>query len=570
MFTPRALAAGAIVLAAVLTPTAAVADTSDQPQPGTAVYAVEVTDVSTGPNGAGETESASGELRIACVGTTCAVVAEPGRQFLGGVALASGAAISGEGSSGATGSPCSDGRGARTITLEATESGLAATLVQAPIDWVPCDDGSEAYGHARDISWTGTLVSADGCVFREEGCVESAGGSFLATGSPAAPSVLSTLATPATAGTAPQQLALAALITIILVLLVAFPTALLNSAAERGSGRLAEWWTLRRGAKPGADAVVPVTSEGESPSEDPDESEIAPHPNAARKNAWARSWWWAAIGVLAAAIISAFVDPQFGLNPGSLRVILSILASFGIDVVLGWVIVILIMRRAAPGSTHSFAFQPLTLLIVVLAVVFTRLTGFEPGIVFGLVAGVAFGALAGRAQEARAALTTLGYAFGVALVAWVLYGMMGGGAASGGSFWQTFTIEMLSSVAIGGMAALPIALFPVRGLPGSAIWSWNRWIWAGCYAIGLLAFFIVLMPMPFSWAEVSLNITTWISIYLVYLVAAVVFWLLISRPWSRGAKTPSGTDPAAVDGESVDAGEPVLAANSTDGEGQTP
>jgi hypothetical protein len=211
-----------------------------------------------------------------------------------------------------------------------------------------------------------------------------------------------------------------------------------------------------------------------------------------------------------------------------------------------------------------------TLLIVVLAVVFTRLTGFEPGIVFGLVAGVAFGALAGRAQEARAALTTLGYAFGVALVAWVLYAMMGGGAASGGSFWHTFTIEMLSSVAIGGMAALPIALFPVRGLPGSAIWSWNRWIWAGCYAIGLFAFFIVLMPMPFSWAEVSLNITTWISIYLVYLVAAVVFWLLISRPWSRGAKTPSDTEPAAVDGESADAGAQVLAANSTDGEGRTP
>jgi hypothetical protein len=168
-------------------------------------------------------------------------------------------------------------------------------------------------------------------------------------------------------------------------------------------------------------------------------------------------------------------------------------------------------------------------------------------------------------QEARAALTTLGYAFGVALIAWILYGMMGGGAASGGSFWTTFIIEMLASVAIGGMAALPIALFPVRGLPGSTIWKWNRWIWAGCYAVGLIAFFIVLMPMPFSWAGVSLDLSAWIGIYLAYLVAAVVLWLLIARPWNRSKTVPAEAS-EQVDPPADEAKDPV-AATADDAEG---
>ncbi|BDV30479.1 hypothetical protein [Microbacterium terricola] len=506
------------------------ADDTDVAAPGTAVYAVEVTDISVGPDGDGEPRSTSGEVRIACVGTVCAVVAAPGPGVLAGTALASGA-LSGETSSDGAGSACTQGRGEREIVVSASDTGFEAHLTQSPLDWEECPDGTDAYGHGRDITWTGALVAADACVFDEQGCLDGAvTASRLWSGDPAAPSVLSGLATPATAGTAPVQLGLAALLAIVLVLLVAFPTALLNSAAEQGSGRLAGWWAGRRARTSG-----PVEEDTGLP----------------RPRAWLHSWWWAGAGVLAAGIISAFVDPQFGLNPGSARVILSILASFALDVVMGWVVVVMVMRRAVPGATHTFDFQPLTLLIVVLAVVFTRITGFEPGIVFGLVAGVAFGALAGRAQEARVALTSLGYAFVVALVAWVLYGMLGGGAASGESFWGTFTVELLSAAAIGGMAALPIALFPVRGLPGAAVFAWNRWVWGACYLLGLFAFFVVLMPMPFSWAEVSLNLSAWIGLYVVYLVGALLLWLLIARPWDRtadeGERTDGGDAPERVD-----------------------
>lgn len=436
--------------------------------------------------------------------------------------------------------------GPGVVSLEVTAEHVTGTHRTEPLHG-DCGAGMgfRAYGYRWEI--LSSTLTEGACFFTEAGCAEAASTtesqapeartpigtpegeststSRLSSGDAAAPSVFSALATPAHAGIAPPQLALAALLTIVLVILVALPTSLLNSAVEGGSDRLSTWWRARR-AQP-----VVVSSAGG-----------AEHPPGSVSNPPTRvtgTWWWAACGVLAAAVISAFVDPELGFNAGSLRVLLSIIVSFGIDVMIGWMLTIWLMRRVAPSATHSFVFKPATLLVVLLAVVFARLTGFEPGIVFGLVAGVAFGALVGKDRQAKAALTSLGYAFGIALLAWVIYGLMPVDA----SFWPTFVRETLAAVAVGGMAALPIALIPLRGMAGHQIWAWRRSVWAGCYAVGLFAFFIVLMPMPFSWAGVSLDLWVWIGIYLAYAAVAVAAWLAISRPWRRDGGGGSGGKP---------------------------
>ncbi len=138
-------------------------------------------------------------------------------------------------------------------------------------------------------------------------------------------------------------------------------------------------------------------------------------------------------------------------------------------------------------------------------------------------------------------------------------------ATSGDSFWSTFLVETLSAMAVGGMAALPIALFPLRGLPGHAVWAWNRFVWAGCYVVGLFAFFVVLMPMPFSWEGVHWDLGAWIGVYLAYAVFAVAAWLFLARPWRTepkpepvpvGAPDPREGEPGAL-GSAPDAREGV-------------
>lgn len=438
-----------------------------------------------------------------------------------------------------------------TVTVAATAQQIVLTTGYPPT-------GTALAGCAGSTrSLVGTYVAGNTCVLDGQACPTVAelppvadnpedepsapgpGGassvSSLASGSWTAPSTLSGLPTVAEAPIFPTQLALSLLVTLILLILVALPTALLNSASEQLTERFGDWRGQRRAARAAKSVAEPAPDDAPEPQTD-----VVP-----RHIVW-RGWPLAALTVLAAALISAFSDPEFGLNPGSLRLIASIAIGFAIEVVLGWTVVVLLVRRLAPGRA-AFEAKPVTLLVVVGAVVLTRLTGFEPGVLFGVVAGVAFAGLTAAAQRARPVLIALGYAFVLALLAWLGYSVLvAAGAGDGASI---FAIETLAAVAASGIAALPIALVPLRGLPGHAVWVWNRWVWVGCYAVGLFAFFFVLMPMPPSWGETSWPLWGWIGAYAIYAVAAVCLWAIAARPW-RG--TESG-DPALAEPEPASA-----------------
>ncbi len=382
---------------------------------------------------------------------------------------------------------------------------------------VDCPDGGSTQYDPFTLSFDAPLVSGDACYLTKTcpsatptptptATVEPVVTSATPPVAPNSPGSFSTLATVLDSAR-PGNLLWATILSVVLVILVAFPTHLLNAAVGTGTDRVSAWWRARR--RPAAVVAAP----------------------AAAIRAWS-GWPLAAVGVLAASLISSFADPGFGLNLSSPRVFLSILASFVLDAVLGWFIVIWLVRRADRTAVPTFSFAPATLLIVVAAVVFSRLTGFQPGIVFGLVAGVSFGALLAP-QQARVTLTGLAYGLGAAVIGWVGYSLL---VASGNEdFGVVFVRETMSAMAVGGIAALPIALFPLRGLAGHDIFVWNRVAWAGAYAVGLFGFFFVLMPMPFAWTGVPLSLGTWITLYLLYAVLAVGSWLAVVRPWVRVA-----------------------------------
>ncbi|MEO7374734.1 MAG: hypothetical protein ABIW36_12680 [Terrimesophilobacter sp.] len=66
-----------------------------------------------------------------------------------------------------------------------------------------------------------------------------------------------------------------------------------------------------------------------------------------------------------------------------------------------------------------------------------------------------------------------------------------------------FTLESLSAFAVGGFAALPIALLPMKMLDGGTLFSWKRWVWAIAYGIGMFLFLLILLPLPSSWGTVT-------------------------------------------------------------------
>jgi hypothetical protein len=425
------------------------------------------------------------------------------------------------------------GFGVGELTLVATATGFTGTRTSAASGTVTCPDGSTVTQAAGVFTATATLSGGNPCVL--DGSCPTPTPIPSATAHPrtaagtttkytkathfSSPSTLSALPT-ASAALTVHGILWAAAVTVVLVLLVAFPTHLFNTATEEGTSRIRQWWAKRR------PRVVRSISR-------------------AREVEY-RGWPLAAIGVLAASLISSFVDPTFGINASSVRVYLSILVSFLLDAVAGWFLLIYLVRRTRPHTSASFRFSPISLLVVLGAVLFTRITGFAPGIIFGLVAGVAFGTVLATAEKARVALVGLGYSFVVAVLGWVGYSLLGSLVSAHPGAGIVFVQETLSSMAIGGIAALPIALIPLRGLTGYDVFRWNRWVWGGAYAIGLLGFFVVLMPLPFSWAGVHVNLVVWIAVYVAYALASIVAWLVVVRPWRREKASEATASPDAA------------------------
>lgn len=335
--------------------------------------------------------------------------------------------------------------------------------------------------------------------------------SRLASGDPSARSVLSAVPSIGSTIAEPPNLLVAAAVTIILLLLVGLPSTLLGSALSDNYDRI-----FSRPAALVRRATAPFRETLAAPTVPP--------------------WLPLAIGIGAASLLSSFVDPGFGLNWGSARMLLSMALAFFIETWLGWVVIRAVLRRTDPDLQPKPEFKWGSLLIVLVAVILSRIVGFEPGMVFGLIVGLAFGATLATAQDVRIKLIGIGWAVTIGLIGWVGFSVL-----SGIDGWlPVFLAETLSGIAVGSLAALPVALLPLKGLDGETLFGWNRWVWAAIYAGALLLFFIVLMPMPFSWGEVGAPLVTWIGLYLAYaaLAAGVWAWFRYTKP-----KAPSREDP---------------------------
>ena len=224
---------------------------------------------------------------------------------------------------------------------------------------------------------------------------------------------------------------------------------------------------------------------------------------------------------------------------------LSVLVSFAIHVVLGWSITVWAVRRMAPSAAASYTFKPISLLVVAGAVAFTRVTDFEPGIVFGLVAGVAFAGLLEASGEARASTSS---AWATARGSVLRHGFSTDWSRTRTEWRRPSSPRPSPQRRSPGLQHSPIALFPVPGMPGKTIFTWSAKTWVACYVLGLVAFFVVLMPTPYAWDEVAWSLRAWVLVYLAYLTSAVVIWAVVTRI-GRSSLPPSMQHPTEATSE---------------------
>jgi hypothetical protein len=250
--------------------------------------------------------------------------------------------------------------------------------------------------------------------------------------------------------------------------------------------------------------------------------------------------WLAIVGAFVlAAIISGFLDPGFGGNAGSLRMVLSLLTIFAVQSVGGWAVIRAVVGSGGEPVTFRPSVNPGMLVVLVLAVVLSRLLGFEPGVVYGAFLGLTFGATLQGARQARVLVTGTIYVVALSFLSWVLYTVgvvfQWQDAGVGGAF----ALETLSGLVVAGASGLAIALLPLKSLDGGTIWAWNKVIWAVLYGVAAFYALVVLGILPYSGDAVSAPLMGWLALYAVYGLAGLVVWLVTRRQARAAAKVES-------------------------------
>lgn len=281
-------------------------------------------------------------------------------------------------------------------------------------------------------------------------------------------SFVGSLPTPLEISLDPVVIATGAVAAAGIVLVIPFPGALFNSTWEANAEEIGRWGRgLRRRL------------------------------GRLRADAGGTSFWQRPLGIGAFFVLSAvlysFLDPTFG--PGDLGGSLVTFAGMLGGLVAGTLIFALptvVFHWFQVRELGRLRVLPGTIAVAAVCVLVTRLTGFQPGYLYGLVIGFIFATELAPAAEGRGAFIAAAWMLLVALVAWVALIPVGASAADG-AIVPMILQATLTTLVVGGLEGVAIGLLPMRFLPGEAILRWSRRAWTVLFGIGVFAFLHVLV-----------------------------------------------------------------------------
>lgn len=316
-------------------------------------------------------------------------------------------------------------------------------------------------------------------------------------------SALRTLGTPA--GEMTLVAATAGLV-VVLSLLVGFPTQMLNSTLEANRDRFkTPRWLANLAVN--FNSVIARVSKTKAGS---------------GRFKTVKAW----IIIVLSSIIAGFVQPDFGFNMMSLRLVLTLLLAFAVINIGSSYAIWLMSKKYGNAERPQLKSRPSYLIFVIVTVLFSRMVDAEPAIVFGALLAIELSTRVAESKKMRTEMYALGYIVLVGLLGWVLFML----TFHVGNDFTVLISEFGSVVAVEALSTLPILLLPMRFMFGAAIWEhlgWKKWL--AVYASGLFVFSFVLLPMPFSWDIIDVPFVSWMAVLLLYATFALIVWWLFKE-----------------------------------------
>jgi hypothetical protein len=281
------------------------------------------------------------------------------------------------------------------------------------------------------------------------------------------------LPTPAQAFT-PLSVIVGAAVALGFLLFITFPAALFNKTFEENYATIREWWArpLRR---------IPALAGLAIPAD-----ERAPSP--------VRGRVVFAFVLLVGAVFGGLLNPSFGANAASGEALVATLLAQLFGAALGAFVGGGYRRlRGRPVSWHVRAL-PAGLAVAAVCLLVSRLSDFQPGYLYGIVAGVVFaGSLADDESGHVVALSHLA-TLAVAVGAWFAWVPVNHAATQPGAGAGIAVLDdVLGSIFAGGLVGTVISLIPLRFMPGHTLARWHRGAWAAVFGIATFGLVDILV-----------------------------------------------------------------------------
>ncbi len=222
----------------------------------------------------------------------------------------------------------------------------------------------------------------------------------------------------------------------------------------------------------------------------------------------------------------ALVDPTFGLNRSSFAEI----AGY-----VGAILITTCTTELARGAYVKRRFHkigdlrafPLGVAIALILVLFSRLSHFEPGYVFGVFAAIVFRVEPTKIEDGKSVALASTWLMAVSALSWLIWIPVKGAVISGNhSVGMLILDSLLSTVWVCGLQSLLFGLIPMKYLDGDTVWHWSKSTWIVLYLIVMFVFVqFVMHPSAAGFGgNQHASMFSMLYLFLGFTVVAAGFW----------------------------------------------
>lgn len=258
------------------------------------------------------------------------------------------------------------------------------------------------------------------------------------------------------------------------------------------------------------------------------------------------AFWRGPLGVFAfflvSAVITAFLDPTLAPTVKAAATIAGLFVGL-VVVAVAFTLPSAILHRIRSRGRARVEVRPLALPIAIASVAVSRLTAFQPGYLYGLLAGVELQGEPRRGDLARGVAISSWWVLALVLGAWfALVPIRAMLADPEAPLWALAGQAALATVVVSGLESLLFGLLPLAITPGGVLFRERRRMWAVLMAVSAFAFFHVLVNPTSGYLVDSSRVPliTTVALFVGFSALTALTWLYFRLRPTRDAHAPEG------------------------------